>query len=96
MALHSGAFCFHGFPTVAHESLRHRQWVVKSSGFLRSRVVSKSHLKVKGKLHSNGLLDLICFGFCFVVIFFSCDFKLRLGVLLICEVNLLEFSVEYH
>ncbi|KAG7017946.1 putative fructokinase-6, chloroplastic [Cucurbita argyrosperma subsp. argyrosperma] len=70
MALHSGAFCFHGFPTVAHESLRHRQWVVKSSGFLRSRVVSKSHLKFKVKAFSGngGLVEsndsslVVCFG----------------------------------
>ncbi|KAA0056057.1 putative fructokinase-6 [Cucumis melo var. makuwa] len=49
MALYSGAFCFHGVPTVTLESLRHKEWAVKSYGLSRSRVVSKSQLKVKGK-----------------------------------------------
>ena len=65
MALYSGAFCFHGVPTVTLESLRHKQWAVRSYGISRSRVVSKSQLKVKGKFHCNGLLDLICCGFDF-------------------------------
>lgn len=70
MALHSGVFCFHGVPNFTHESLRQRQWAVKSCGFSRPRLVSKSQLKVKVKAFSGdgGLAEsndsdlVVCFG----------------------------------